>query len=54
VLKPANTTNTIIKWSQELFNFMYIFAERESSAIYVLGAVHAARSMNRDKHVYSL
>jgi hypothetical protein len=30
------------------------FAERLSSAIDVLGAVHAARSINRDKHVYSL
>jgi hypothetical protein len=31
-----------------------IFAERSSSAINVLGAEHAARSMIRDKHVYSL
>jgi hypothetical protein len=30
------------------------FAERLSSAINVLGAEHAARSMIRDKHVYSL
>jgi hypothetical protein len=32
----------------------FIFAERLSSAINVLGAEHAARSMIRDKHVYSL
>ena len=32
----------------------FIFAERLSSAMNVLGAEHAARSMIRDKHVHSL
>ena len=32
----------------------FISAERLSSAMNVLGAEHAARSMIRDKHVHSL
>jgi hypothetical protein len=37
-----------------LFVFFIFFAERLSSAIEALGAIHAARSMNRDKRGYSL
>jgi hypothetical protein len=35
-------------------SFMYIFAERLSSAMEWLGAEHAARSMIRDKPFHSL
>jgi hypothetical protein len=41
-------------FSQSLTKVNFRFAERSSSAINELGAEHAARSMIRDKHVYSL
>ena len=51
---PMNATTQAFIISSVVEVISDIFAERLSSAIDVLGAVHAARSMNRDKHVYSL
>ena len=45
---PKSVLNVIEIYTHDFF------AERSSSAINVLGAEYAARSIIRDKHVYSL